>query len=198
MKFLKIFFLTYAFVGINAINYVSAENYLITPNKTELMFLGTATINAFHGECKSFKGEIQLNENKNLITALTGKIVVDVNMLTLQNKSSDKKMLALLQSDSFPIIVYEIQSFKTNPNSTPENITGKFLGQLSIRKTTLPIECTVALNKNVRGEYEIQGRTSLSLTKFQIKPPTFWMLNKVDDTIGIIFNVTLENETKRK
>ncbi|MBF0478887.1 MAG: YceI family protein [Candidatus Omnitrophica bacterium] len=193
MKNLRPLILTLILVLSSPIVYAAPVNYLITPNKTELIFLGTSTLHAFHGDCKSFKGELQFTEKPQSAPDISGRVVVDVNMMTTGNKTMDLKMFQMLQNDQFPIIVYEIQKFiPTTKTLTEESIPGKLIGQLTIRKITLPIECEVVVRKTVRGEYDLEGKSKLSLIEFQMKPPTVLKILNVHDPVGIIFTATLE------
>ena len=174
MRNFKTTLLSLVFIFVNSIMFAQS----LETSRVQVQLSGTSTIhdwvmNSYHG---TFSGT--LNGNNEIKDA---KFVMKVKDLHSSRKGMDANAYRALNADQYPDITFEANRL-TN---------GKVNGKLTINNVTKNIEIPVAIQKT-KGFYLIKGNKDLSMSSYDVTPPTFYSTIKTGDQVSISFYLILK------
>ncbi len=159
-------------------------------------FSGNSTLHAFSGNVKAAPFTLTVaNSNDPANAKVSGKVIVETAKMLSDNKKRDQKMHECMDAKGHPNIVVEIENLAASatkpvqgkvpqPTEIPFTLTLKGKKHQKVGKVSnwsyseKTIKCTVTF--------------PISLATSGIKPPSVLGVVKVDDTIQISANLSLD------
>jgi polyisoprenoid-binding protein YceI len=126
----------------------------------------------------------------------TFDLTAPVEKLTSGDKGLDKNMWKALKSDQFKVIRFRADSFEVRPAGVPgASFRLAMRGALTVAGVTRPVAID-ADGFGAPGAVRIAGSTSLRMSDYAVKPPTF-MLGAIKTANEVVVKFDMELRTPR-
>lgn len=175
------------------------RNYIVysVSNKSRTALSGTTNVNSF--ECISenaVSSGIVLTETEagdNVINFSDASLVMDISSFDCRNPLITRDMYRALGGSDSGIDIKLLDARLIGSSLTSSNGNFKANAEISINGQSNVVELEVDWQRPESMQYHFEGKTELSLSDFDIIPPSpaFGMI-KVNDTITIHFNYIVE------
>jgi len=164
----------------------------------DIRFQGTSTLHDFTGNVRCQPFQVGVEEVAGEKTNIPGaEVAVLAGEMDTGNKSRDRQMRKMFQSDKFPRIrgifgridpEYTRQALRRGPDArAPLDFT------LKIRDIERPVRAVASNFREAEGRVSFDVEYPVSLKDFQLDPPSpFFGLIRVDDKIMVKTAVRLE------
>jgi len=123
-------------------------------------------------------------------------IAVDVATMDTDNSKRDRDMRKMFEHETFPHITGATEAFASDSLSTPEGHLFKMPEELTfaltIRDVTQTITATVTEPRIDASSIEATLVFDLSLSSFELDPPSFMRIVKVQDTVKVRATMSLD------
>ncbi|MBF0275033.1 MAG: YceI family protein [Nitrospinae bacterium] len=144
----------------------------LSPENTQITFDMDTTWHKFSGKANKFSGFISFENMKNPEN-VKGVVTINVADMTTMEEDRDEKMhKTSLLVDTFPTIKYRMIGYEK----------GKLKGELTILKTTKPVDLVVE-RKKVDDKTVYLGKTTIKWKDFGVVDPSIWVAKVYEDVI---------------
>lgn len=194
----------YGLIGIlllfwpETIQYSKEQSFELAKNSASIQVTGTSNLHDWNMNLKIF------DCTANFILSGSGIEGIDevifkckVTDLKSENSLMDKKAYSALKSKTFPEINFNMTSaIKTssNTNQFNENLKGNLSVAGKSVAVSIPVTCRLYDNNGIK-IIDVQGKTDLEMSSFDISPPVFMMgALKTGDKVTISFSLQFKQE----
>lgn len=184
-----------AAAGAPAAGPAPGVRYVPVPGKCVAGFDATSTLHDFRGWTSSVTGEIRFDPGRLEETA-TAEIVVDARTLDTGDKDRDQEMHRdHLASIANPQFKFTLSRFS---RIDPKRTDGPFLlkGALEILGKSVQVESPGTFELRQDGHLHVKGAFRVRMTQFGITPPVTALVLRVDDEVGVWFELWAKLERK--
>ena len=195
--------ISFFFLGVLIIPGLSQNSLYTLSGESNFSIEGSSTLHDWKAEAQDVKGEIQLPEefqgaNLPPVGSSINQLNVKVAVASMDGGKEvmNGKMHRALQKDTHPFIQYELTSAKVSSSDNAANqVQMATEGKVTIAGVTQTITMTVK-GKYVMGTgWEFSGSQSLSMSDYNIEPPTAMFGQIVTgDEVSISFNLIVNTQ----
>lgn len=159
--------------------------YKLQPDITHVRFIAKTNLHPFEGETTVVRGHMVFDPVTNQLVE-PAEIAVMVKEMQTGIAARDRAMRKMFEADRFPALLVTIDSLTPVDVSDQTARRYRLEGRLQIRRIEQPIAFEV--HANMLGEsLEASGRVPLTMTVFQLKPPTVFGLIRVSHKVMVEF-----------
>ena len=178
----------------------AAQSVTVAPG-AQLVVDGDSTVRAF--SCKAAKLDLKLQPNdgaglgaEQLATALRGlSFELPTAQLDCANDTMNGHLRDALKAQEHPAIAFTMSSYTAGPVQADGRRVLRIKGNLSLAGSTRPVELTAFAAATPDGGLRVQGRHSLRMTEWGVKPPSLMLgTMKVKEAVAIRFDATLKQQ----
>lgn len=170
-------------------NVLAETIYKVSSNASRISFVGDSTLHKFHGYVSPIEGTLRVSGTSSDIE-MAGAFRVKVADMSTDNRSRDKSMYAMFQNGRFPEIVFQINDVTMDSVATGSQ--GQINGVLKIRDKEQPFTVVTAV-EYFKDQLALKGAFTVSLSDFDLKPPSVLGIIKVADPVDVDFEIRLES-----
>ncbi len=194
-RYLPLIIGTLAWAGTAA-----AQSVTVAPG-AQLVVDGDSTVRTF--SCKAAKLDVKLQPNdgaslgaEQLASALRGlSFELPTAQLDCANDTMNGHLRDALKAKEHPAIAFKMSSYTAGPVQADGRRVLRIKGDLSFAGSTRPVELTACAAATPEGGLRVQGRHSLRMTEWGVKPPSLMLgTMKVKEAVAIRFDATLKQQ----
>lgn len=153
--------------------------------KCDIVFLGSSTLHDFHGKTRCQPFTISVIDGVIEISTLS----VAIADMDTDNSKRDRNMREMFEERKHPLItgsagpvsLKDIRASQRSGSNSAYKITFK----LKIRDIVKPVTATIKNFSETDSRITSDVAFTLSLSEFQLKPPSVLGMIKVDDTVSV-------------
>ncbi len=172
----------------------ASEHLQVDPSNTRISFLGRSTLHAFNGNAQSVSGSLDSDHTAGGLQA-SGNIAVDVVNMDTGNPKRDRNMKVMLNQQQFPQILCRIDALRSEHLVNDKDEEALVKGVLTIAGREQPVEFKVRLYKS-SNEWVVEGTHNISLSRYELHPPSVIGLIRVFDTVRVDFKVAFQKGSR--
>ncbi|MCO6430408.1 MAG: YceI family protein [Deltaproteobacteria bacterium] len=154
-----------------------------------------STWHLVHGSTKGISGKAWLADSSDY-RSVKAELHLPVARFDTDNSSRDKKMRKVMQSDTFPEVVFFIEKLSEacDPRSLQLDASCNILidGKLKIRDVLRPLVFKATALHSDKG-YQVHGSTAFKWADFGVEDPSIFIA-KLDETVVVRFTVLLPDQ----
>jgi polyisoprenoid-binding protein YceI len=147
---------------------------------SEVTIEGTSSLHDWHCKTNKLNAYVDVDPGyaKDLTKVARPIVAVKVNIvvktLTCGNQQMDRNMYGTLKADQNELIKYTLSGYDILKGSaSPTSFSAKTTGTLTIAGQTKTVDMNISAEREENGKAVAQGKQTLLLTDFGIKPPSF-------------------------
>jgi len=162
---------------------------------SELVVEGSSNVRAWTMDVAGFEGEARAEAADGALPSLQRiEVTVPVEALRSDRSSMQEKAHKALKKEEHPDISFEASDIDVS-RAQGESFGIFATGELTIAGTTRSVEVQGTGSRQADGSYRIQGDHEISLSNFDVEPPSALLGTlTVDDEVRVDFDVTVAPE----
>jgi polyisoprenoid-binding protein YceI len=182
-------------IGFSTVS--SGASFELSKKGTGIVIKGTSSLHNWEMILKTINCEVQFNQEGSLVRSIDN-ITFSCKAKDIKSESNlmDSKAYAALKADAFPEIKFTLIS-TTGLVSDGKKFNGNLKGKLNIAGETRDVMFPFNGNYIDSNTIEITGSADLSMSSFNITPPTAMLgALKTGDKISVSFNLQFIQKTQ--
>ncbi len=170
------------------------------PGECSVRFFGDSTLHHFSGTapCEAFHWPLQGDAESATVEIGDAVVRVPVAGMTTADEKRDKKMYEMFSAADFPVIEGHFGRFDPNRLLTAlraeDGAAATLPFELVIRDLSRPVAATLKDLREDPEQISLAVAFAVSLSDFQLKPPSVLGLIRVADEIRIEVDLVLKND----